>query len=71
MRLIWKKYDSGFNPAVTGVGAALLVGGVYGLALLARALLNPVVWVFAAVPLIAAFVGVITLVREYQLWKTR
>jgi hypothetical protein len=30
MRLIWKKYDTEFNPTVTVVGAALLVGGVYG-----------------------------------------
>jgi hypothetical protein len=71
MRLIWKKYDSEFNPTVTVVGAACLVGGVYGLALIARALLDPVVWVFAAIPLVVAFVGVITLVREYQLWKAR
>ncbi len=35
MGLLWKKYDSEFNPTVTVVGAACLVGGVYGLALIA------------------------------------
>jgi len=71
MRLIWKKYDSEFNPIVMVVGAGCLVGGVSVLALIAHALANPVVWVFAAVPLIVALVGVITLVREYRLWKAR
>ena len=71
MRLIWKKYDSEFNPIVMVVGAACLVGGVYGLTLIAHAISKPIVWVFAAVPLIAALIGVITLVRQYQLWKSR
>ena len=71
MRLIWKKYDSEFNPILMVVGAAFLVGGVSVLAQIAHALGDPVVWVFAAVPLIAALIGVITLVREYQLWKPR
>jgi len=71
MRLIWKKYDSEFNPIVMLVGAGFLVGGVFVLAQIAHALANPVVWVFAAVPLIAALIGGITLVRQYQLWKAR
>ena len=71
MRLIWKKYDSEFNPIVMAVGVACLVSGISGLALIARALANPVVWAFAAIPLIAVLIGVITLVREYHLWKVR
>jgi hypothetical protein len=71
MRLIWKKYDAEFNPIVMVVGLGCLVGGVAVLALIAHALVNPIVWVFAAVPLIAALIGVITLVREYQLWKAQ
>jgi hypothetical protein len=69
MRLIWKKYDS--DPTVTVVGAGFLVGGIYGLAQIIHALTNPVVWAFAAIPLIVILVGAVTLLREYQLWKAR
>ena len=71
MRLIWKKYDSKFDPIVTLVGVGFLVGGVYGLALLGHALRKPIVWVLAAIPLVCAAMGVVTLVREYRLWKMR
>jgi hypothetical protein len=71
MRLIWKKYDSEFDPIVASVGAGFFGCGVYGLALFGHALRNPRVWVLAAIPLVMAVVGVITLVREYQLWKMR
>lgn len=71
MRLIWKKYDSKFDPVVTLVGLGLLFGGVYGVALLSHALRHPLVWIVAAIPLLAAVMGVVTLVREYQLWKAR
>ena len=71
MRLIWKKYDSKFDPIVTLVGAGFFVAGVYGLALIGHALRNPVAWVLAAIPLVCAVMGVVTLVREYQLWKMR
>lgn len=69
MRLIWKKYDSEFNPIVTVVGFGALVGGIWGLDLLRHALREPLVWVLAAIPLLAIIIGVVTLVREYQLWK--
>jgi hypothetical protein len=71
MRLIWKKYDSEFNASVTVIGAGFLVGGIYGLAHIIHALANPVVWVFAAIPLIVILLGAVTLLREYQLWKAR
>ena len=44
MCLIWKKYDSEFNPILMVVGAAFLVGGVSVLAQIAHALGDPVVW---------------------------
>jgi hypothetical protein len=71
MRLIWKKYDSEFNPVVTLVGLCFLVGGVYGFALLSDALRHPLTWVLAAIPFLFAVMGVATLLREYQLWKMR
>ena len=69
MRLIWKKYDSKFDPIVTVVGFGFLVGGAYGLGLVRHALRHPFVWVVSAIPLLMAIMGVATLVREYQLWK--
>jgi hypothetical protein len=71
MRLIWKKYDSAFDPVVTLVGLGFFVGGVYVVALLGHALRDPIVWVLAAIPFLTAVMGFITLVREYQLWKKR
>ena len=71
MRLIWKKYDTEFDPVVTLVGLVFLVGGVYGVALLSHALRHPLVWLVAALPLLTAVMGAVTLVREYQLWKMR
>jgi len=71
MRLIWKKYDSEFDPVVTLVGLVFLFGGVYGVALLSHALRHPLVRLVAALPLLTAVMGFVTLVREYQLWKMR
>ncbi len=71
MRLIWKRYDSEFNPVITLVGLGFLVGGVYGFALLSDALRHPLTWVLAAVSLLFAVIGILTLLREYQLWKMR
>ena len=71
MRLIWKKHDTKFDPVVTLVGLGFLVGGAYGLALARHALRHPLVWIVAAIPLLAGVMGVLILVREYQLWKAR
>ena len=71
MRLIWKRYDSEFDPIVTAVGLTLLFVGGYMFVLLVRFLRNPVIWVLAAVPLLASTMGAITVIREYQLWKQR
>jgi hypothetical protein len=69
MRLIWKKYDSKFDPVVTAVGLGFLFCGAYGVALVGHALRHPIVWIVAALPLLAGVMGIVTLVREYQLWK--
>jgi hypothetical protein len=71
MRLIWKKYDSNFDPVVTVVGLGFVGGGAYGLALLVVALRDPFAWLIAAIPLLMGIMGVLILVREYQLWKLR
>jgi uncharacterized membrane protein (Fun14 family) len=72
MRLIWKKYDSAFDPIVTLLGLGFFLGGGYGFVLLTPSVVRyPVVGVLAAVPLLFASIGVITLVREYGLWKQR
>ena len=71
MRLIWKKYDSEFDPIVTLVGLGFLSAGAYGVALLGRALRNPLVWILAGIPLAMGVAGFVILVREYQLWKVR
>jgi hypothetical protein len=71
MRLIWKEYDSKFDPVVTLVGLGLFLGGGSGVALLSHAVRHPLAWIVAAIPLLAGVMGAVTLVREYQLWKTR
>lgn len=71
MRLLWKKYDSKFDPLVAIVGLGMLIAGVWGVPLMNRALRNPVLWVVAAIPLLAGIIGAVTLVRECQLWKAR
>jgi len=71
MRLIFKKYDSAFNPVVTMVGVLFLAGGVYGMALCRHVLRHPVVLVVAALPTLVAVMGALILVREIQLFKGR
>jgi protein-S-isoprenylcysteine O-methyltransferase Ste14 len=71
MRLIWKEFDSEFDPIVTAVGVVFLSAGVFGVALLRHALRHPIVLVVAVIPLLMGAMGSIILVREYQLWKMR
>ncbi len=69
MRLLWKEWDSAFNPVVALVGLAWLLGGVYGLGLMRHALRHPLVLVIAAIPAVLALMGGIVLVRQFQLWS--
>ena len=77
MALIWKKYDSKFNPMVMLVGLLCFAAGAYMLVTLSRALLYPriprppFVWILATIPLVMGAIGLVTLIREYQLWKAR
>jgi uncharacterized protein (DUF983 family) len=71
MRLIFKQWDSAFNPVVTVVGVLFLAVGLYGLALWRHVLLHPVVLLVAALPTLVAVVGALILVREIQLFKHR
>ena len=71
MRLIWKKYDSQFDPILTLVGLGFLGGGAYGVALIGRALRHGIVWLLAGIPLAMGVAGFVILLREYQLWKIR
>jgi hypothetical protein len=70
MRLIWKKYDSAFDPVLTVVGVGFLFAGAYGMALLRHALRHPIVLV-AVLPILAAVMGALIVVREIQLFRQR
>jgi hypothetical protein len=69
MRLIFKKWDSAFDPVVTIVGVGFVFVGAYCMALLRHALQHPVVLVVAAIPTLVAVIGVVIVVREVQLFR--
>jgi hypothetical protein len=71
MRLIFKKYDSAFDPVVTTVGVGFVLGGVYGMTLLRHALQHPIVLIVAAIPTLFTVMGVLIVVREVQLFRER
>jgi hypothetical protein len=71
MRLIFKEWDSAFNPVVTAVGAGFLAAGVYGMALFRHVLQHPIVLIVAAIPALFAVMGVLVLIREVQLFRGR
>jgi hypothetical protein len=66
MRLIWKKFDSTFDPVLTLVGVIFALGGIYGLGLLRHAFRHPIVLIVAAIPALLAVMGVFIVVREVQ-----
>ena len=71
MRLIWKKYDSEFDPVVTLIGVGFTLGGLYGLGLLRHVIQHPTVLIVAALPALMAIMGLLILVREVQLFRSR
>jgi predicted cation transporter len=71
MRLIWKKHDSTFDPILTIVGIGFTLAGLYGIALLRHAFRHPIVLIVAGIPLLLAVMGVLIIVREVQLFKSR
>ena len=71
MRLIFKKYDSEFNPVVAGVGVLALVGGIYGMALCRDVIEHPIALPIALLPALAAVIGGLIVFREIQLFKAR
>lgn len=71
MRLIFKEWDSAFNPVVTAVGVLFLAGGVYGMALFRHVLHHPIVFIIAAIPGLFAVMGVLILIRQVQLFRGR
>lgn len=71
MRLIWKKFDSVFDPILTVVGVGFALGGMYGLALMRHAFQHPIVLIVAAIPALAAVMGVLIVIREVQLLRGR
>lgn len=66
MRLIFKKYDSEFNPVVAGVGVLALVGGVYGMALCRDILERPIALAIALLPALTAIICGLIVFREIQ-----
>ncbi len=72
MRLIWTKYDKKFESGVATWGLWMFLIGSWAFSLVAAAALrHPVAWIIAAICLMPSLICVITLLREYQLWRQR
>ena len=68
MRLIFKKYDSEFQPIVMVFGLFLAVASSYGA--LQFGFSGPVVlWVLRTPFYLAAAMGILIVIREIQLWR--
>jgi len=71
MRLLPKDFDT-FNPVVTLMGVLFALAGLgYGLALFRHAFQHPVVLVVAAIPTILGVIGVIIVIRQVQVFRSR
>jgi hypothetical protein len=65
MRLIWKKWDE-YNPVHVMVGVGFMAGGGYALAIMGVS--GPLIlWLLRAIPLIFAAMGLLILIRQFQL----
>lgn len=71
MRLIFKKWDSAFDPIVTVLGVLFVFVGGFGMALWRHVLQHPILLVFVAIPTMVAVMGVLIVVREVQLFRQR
>jgi chromate transport protein ChrA len=65
MRLTWKKWDE-YNPVFVMVGAMWMLGGICGLAVMGVS--GPLaLWLLRAIPAILAAMGLLVLIRQFQL----
>jgi hypothetical protein len=65
MRLIWKKWDE-YNSVHVMVGVGFMAGGGYMLAIMGVS--GPLIlWLLRAIPLIFAAMGLLILIRQFQL----
>jgi hypothetical protein len=71
MRLIWKQFDATFDPVLTLVGVGFTVGGLYALTLIRHVLQHPIILIVAAIPALVAVMGVLIIIGELQLFRSR
>jgi len=65
MRLIWKKWDE-YNPVFVMVGALWMLGGAYMLVMMGVS--GPLIlWLLRAIPAIVVAMGLLVLIRQFQL----
>ncbi|MGD0468211.1 MAG: hypothetical protein ABSA54_07545 [Terriglobales bacterium] len=65
MRLIWKKWDE-YNPVFVMVGAVWMLGGAYMLVMMGAT--GPLIlWLLRAIPAIFVAMGLLVLIRQFQL----
>jgi hypothetical protein len=65
MRLIWKQWDE-YNPVLVMVGAVWMIAGSY--VLMIMGISGPLIlWLLRAIPAIFAVMGLLVLIRQFQL----
>ena len=67
--LIQKFYGSRFDPVLTIAGMLVFICGAYGLVVVFSSL--PYTILITPIFLLPTVMGIVTLVREYQLWRSR
>jgi hypothetical protein len=70
MRLLWKKYDSNYDPIIAINGLLFFLGGIYMLVLIGRNT-EWTIWVLRCIPIIIIAMGATILVRQFQLRSKR
>jgi hypothetical protein len=56
---------------MTLVGVLFALGGLSGLAMVRHALEHPIVLILAAIPALSAVMGILIVIREVQLFRSR